>query len=36
VAKLPTPDNNLFKVVFIAEDTQYSSSQLVPSWTPKM
>lgn len=22
IAKLPSPDNNVFKVVFIAEDTQ--------------
>lgn len=22
IAKLPTPDNNLFKVIFIAQDTQ--------------
>lgn len=36
VAKLPTTDNNFYKVIFIAEDTQYFLSYSAPSCTPKM
>lgn len=31
ISKIPTPDNNVFKVVFIAEETQYIKYNVAPS-----